>query len=198
MRKRRRLSIPLRRSSNLPESAGRSPEANGGDAAMGRRGHSRSILTADQDRCDGCGECVIACEAARGPASAASGPCIAVISLQDDRLWLPMFCQQCRDAPCASTCPTGALSRDHDMAMVKLDQRRCVGCGICLMSCPFGAIHLDPKVNKTSKCDLCGGDPACVKKCQARALVFGASYNLGKGRRRAVGAKVACVIAGWR
>lgn len=156
-----------------------------------------SILIADQDKCDGCGECVAGCEGARRSTSPGGDACITVIALQDERLWFPLVCQQCKDAPCALTCPTGALSRDQDKPVVKLDQNRCVGCGMCLVSCPFGAIHLDAKARKMAKCDLCGGDPACVKKCRAGALVFAQAHTLGKGPRTAAGARVARIIGGW-
>ncbi|MDO8473119.1 MAG: 4Fe-4S dicluster domain-containing protein, partial [Dehalococcoidia bacterium] len=149
---------------------------------------THSILIVDQAKCDGCGECVAACEAARRSTSPGSGACIAVIALQDEGPWFPLVCQQCEDAPCALTCPTGALSRDPDTPSVSLDQKRCVGCGMCLVSCPFGAIRLDAKAKKMAKCDLCGGDPACAKKCKAGALKFASPHTLGKERRMAIGA----------
>lgn len=153
-----------------------------------------SILMADQDKCDGCGECVVACEADRRSTSPSTGACITIIALQEGRLWLPLVCQQCKDAPCALTCPTGALSRDQATQVVNLDQKRCIGCGMCLVSCPFGAIYRDAKSKKMSKCDLCDGDPACVKNCKTGALAFASPHALGKGRRMALGARMGRVL----
>ena len=39
-------------------------------------------------------------------------------------------------------------------------------------ACPFGAILVDPKTGDVVKCDLCGGDPTCVKVCPTRALLY--------------------------
>ena len=42
---------------------------------------------------------------------------------------------------------------------------KCVGCGLCLKSCPFGAIELDEGVARIKdNCTLCG---ACKKICPA-------------------------------
>jgi Fe-S-cluster-containing hydrogenase component 2 len=43
---------------------------------------------------------------------------------------------------------------------------------MCLIACPFGIIRLNPKSHKIIKCDLCGGDPICVKSCPTQALKF--------------------------
>jgi Fe-S-cluster-containing hydrogenase component 2 len=39
-----------------------------------------------------------------------------------------------------------------------------------MLVCPFGAISLDG--DRMIKCDLCEGDPQCVKWCATKALEF--------------------------
>ncbi len=47
---------------------------------------------------------------------------------------------------------------------------KCVGCGLCLKSCPFGAIELDEGVARIKdNCTLCG---ACVDSCKFEAIVL--------------------------
>ena len=48
----------------------------------------------------------------------------------------------------------------------------CVGCPACADACPFGMAALHPETGLAVICDLCGGDPACVKRCATSAIVY--------------------------
>lgn len=87
---------------------------------------------------------------------------------------LSLRCQHCDDAPCVQACLTGALSRDPDTSVVTVDEDRCIGCGTCILACPFGIVQLDKEQKKMFKCDLCQGEeiPACVANCPNEALVY--------------------------
>jgi Fe-S-cluster-containing hydrogenase component 2 len=41
----------------------------------------------------------------------------------------------------------------------------CTSCGICINVCPGQVPILHPEDNKATICDLCDGDPECVKVC---------------------------------
>lgn len=160
------------------------------------RGLAR-ILLVDRQKCDGCGECAQACQQAQRRPSGTSLALVAVISFPGEGNWCPMVCQQCEDPPCAGTCPTGALARDGKESVVGLDRDRCAACGMCLISCPFGAIQLDFEVLKAVKCDLCGGNPECAKVCKAGALAWSGPQAIGRARRQGVGAAIGRAIEGW-
>ena len=87
-------------------------------------------------------------------------------------------CRHCEDAACIEACMTGALHRDKDTGAVLLDEDKCVGCYMCIMSCPFGVIKRSKLKDKkiASKCDMCvdveGETPVCVAKCPNEALTF--------------------------
>ncbi len=87
---------------------------------------------------------------------------------------LSVRCQQCDDAPCLRACLTGALQRDPATGIVKVDEKRCIGCGTCSLVCPLGVPKLDLSAKKMVKCDLCQGEeiPACVANCPNEALIF--------------------------
>jgi Fe-S-cluster-containing dehydrogenase component len=56
--------------------------------------------------------------------------------------------------------------------VVKIDAAICIGCRLCLISCPFGNINFDEGRGNTFKCELCEGDPQCVLFCPNNALRY--------------------------
>lgn len=83
----------------------------------------------------------------------------------------PVVCKQCKRPLCAKNCPTESISRDVN-GIIQINKDSCIGCGNCAQDCPFGAMVLHPDLEVPSKCDLCQGDPLCVKYCVTGALRF--------------------------
>ena len=83
-------------------------------------------------------------------------------------------CRHCDEAPCVEACMSGAMHRDPQTGAVLCDQDRCVGCWMCIMVCPVGAIRRGTHMQVVSKCDLCVGEegPACVENCPNEAIVY--------------------------
>ncbi len=84
-------------------------------------------------------------------------------------------CRQCEEPRCIEACISGAMHRDEKTGAVICDEDRCVGCWMCIMVCPAGAIQRNLLGTKiASKCDLCyGADvPACVANCPNEALTY--------------------------
>lgn len=48
-----------------------------------------------------------------------------------------MRCPQNHRCPSVGICPTGAIRQQGNGAPT-IDEEKCVACGRCLMSCPFG------------------------------------------------------------
>jgi len=76
-------------------------------------------------------------------------------------------------SPCVESCPPGAISRDEATGAVSVDAEACVGCENCISACPIRALALDEEKGIAFKCDLCGGDPECVKWCLMEHLPEG-------------------------
>ncbi len=53
---------------------------------------------------------------------------------------------------------------------VEVIQEKCVGCGMCLRACPFGAIELENNIAVIKdKCVACG---ACIESCKFDAIIM--------------------------
>ena len=48
-------------------------------------------------------------------------------------------CRHCEDAPCAEVCPVAAIT--HGESSIDLNEGTCIGCKMCALACPFGAIE---------------------------------------------------------
>ncbi|MEL7563821.1 MAG: 4Fe-4S dicluster domain-containing protein [Dehalobacterium sp.] len=92
--------------------------------------------------------------------------------------FLPHLCNHCEDPACVRNCPTKAMHKRED-GIVLVDQTKCVGCGYCSWSCPYGTPILDPVKKVMSKCTLCAERighsevPFCVANCPGKARIFG-------------------------
>ncbi|MBI5253933.1 MAG: 4Fe-4S dicluster domain-containing protein [Euryarchaeota archaeon] len=111
-------------------------------------------------------------------------------------------CMHCEEPPCASVCPSLAISKTPEGPVV-IDTTRCIGCKYCVEACPFDAVRFDSRgtqelygvklggikagdiesgggsVGVARKCHMCynriaqGRKPACVETCLTGAIQFG-------------------------
>lgn len=132
----------------------------------------KKILMVDIKACSGCRTCEVVCsfekEKAVGPANSR----IRVLKIDERGIDVPVLCQHCESPLCADVCPVNAITVRQGGQGVVLNQERCVGCRACLLACPYGAIQVHGTTGKSMKCDLCGGDPQCVKLCPKQALFY--------------------------
>jgi len=175
----------------------------------------------DLSRCVGCRRCVHACVAENNQSREPELQWIRVLSMEKEKgvdlahadpyyapqqvpeeghFYMPVQCQQCRDAPCTKVCPTGATWTEKD-GIVVIDYDWCIGCRYCIAACPYGARHFnwaEPSIPKdqvnpnthylgnrprpkgvVEKCTFCiqrsraGRYPACVEACPVGARKFG-------------------------
>ena len=130
------------------------------------------VLVADPKKCNGCGLCQTVCAMVKEGMSSQVQSRIHIIRFGTDGFFLPIFCQNCQDAPCMAVCPKEAIFMDEKLARFSVDYARCISCRMCMAACPFGAIRFDPQRAAVFKCDLCDGDPQCVYFCFPKALAY--------------------------
>jgi len=71
-----------------------------------------------------------------------------------------------------AVCPKDAISRDAELDSVTINYDLCIGCKMCISACPFGAMGFDAQLKRVFKCDLCDGDPQCVRFCDMKAIDY--------------------------
>jgi Fe-S-cluster-containing dehydrogenase component len=128
---------------------------------------ARKIFTVDHRLCVGCKQCELVCSLTKTGAFNPYRARIRVTRNPAKGNYLPIICYHCKEPRCQKACPEDALKRDLNTGAVVLDESLCTGCRACVVACPFGAIQVDPD-GDILKCDLCGGDPTCVKYCSER------------------------------
>lgn len=90
-----------------------------------------------------------------------------------DGVHFAVSCRHCDDPICVKSCISGALSKKD--GLIAVDTDKCVGCFTCVLVCPYGAIMPSEDGHAVQKCELCtarGGEPACVRGCPNRAIVY--------------------------
>jgi Fe-S-cluster-containing dehydrogenase component len=84
--------------------------------------------------------------------------------------FVPKLCNQCDNPPCVQVCPVGATYQTAD-GVVLVDRKWCIGCGYCVMGCPYGVRFFHPVYQVAEKCNFCyhrltkGMKTACVDAC---------------------------------
>lgn len=167
---------------------------------------SRWGMVIDLRRCIGCNACTVACKAEHGTPPGVLFTRVLVKEVGTypavRRLYIPVLCNHCQNAPCEEVCPTEATHR-QDGGVVLVDRNKCMGCRACYEACPYqNRFYLDSDLlsegyfcgeltpfetvkyqgfekGTVVKCNFCvhrlekGLPPACVVTCLTEARIFG-------------------------
>jgi len=134
----------------------------------------------DLDSCTGCKSCVAACHSLNG--------------LDDDETWrdvgllvdgdrrqpfsqtVTTACHHCEDPACLNGCPVLAYEKDPVTGIVRHLDDQCIGCGYCVLKCPYDVPKYSKRLGIVRKCDMCQGRlahgeaPACAQACPTQAI----------------------------
>ena len=107
-------------------------------------------MVVDMDKCTGCQACVVACQSENNVPineEAHFNQRRAIEWIRVERYWegefpdvkarfIPLFCQQCGDAPCEPVCPVYATYHNSEGLNVQV-YNRCIGTRFCANNCPY-------------------------------------------------------------
>ncbi len=107
-------------------------------------------MVVDMDKCTGCQACVVACQSENNVPINEAGHFNqrrAIEWIRIERYWegefpdvkarfIPLFCQQCGDAPCEPVCPVYATYHNSEGLNVQV-YNRCIGTRFCANNCPY-------------------------------------------------------------
>ncbi len=130
------------------------------------------LIEINQKICTACRLCEMVCSLHHEQECSTVKSRIKILRDEEIGNHLVLVCSQCAETYCVESCPTQALRKDEETGVVLVDDELCNGCEICLDACPLDALSSDRERNTVFKCDLCGGDPECVKICPREVLIL--------------------------
>ena len=179
---------------------------------------SKYGMIVDIQKCIGCNACTIACKVEHNTPNDMHYTQVLEHEVgvfpNSKRNFLPALCNHCEIPPCVPVCPTKASYTRED-GIVLIDHDRCIGCGACILACPYDQrskvedertvfhdgttiftnnANAAPPKGVATKCDFCyhrvdrGDVPACVETCPTSARIFG-EWDGGEKPLRELAAK---------
>jgi len=131
----------------------------------------QKMIVTNPKVCTGCRVCESVCSLVHDGEFNPARSRIRIIRWETQGVDIPVTCQQCDEAPCQEACPTKAIRRNPKTKAMETKEELCIQCHMCTLVCPFGATLISPE-GKVLRCDLCQGEPECIKLCETKAIQY--------------------------
>lgn len=158
-------------------------------------------MVLDVAKCIGCHACTVACKMAYGTRPGVDYNKVERVEWGDypeaHQAFKQTMCMHCKDAACVEVCPADATYTTEE-GVVLVDYDKCIGCGACVLACPYNQRHLveddethyegtvlpfeeeaASRLNIVEKCTFCygrlqaGEQPMCTIHCPGQCRIFG-------------------------
>ncbi len=123
-----------------------------------------------KEKCNGCRICELRCSFHHDLVYSPTISRINVYKEEIEGITIPKTCVIC--GKCIESCPEAAISKNEMTGAIEINEEKCTGCQECVLACPYGVMKIHPIRNVAMTCDLCSGNPQCVKYCPEEALHY--------------------------
>ncbi len=123
-------------------------------------------LLSDSNVCTGCRYCEAVCSLVHFSEVNPRLSRIKVMENTEKGTAKIYVCRQCTKPLCVAACPSEAMEQDPNTGVIIIKEENCDFCMACVRACPFDSIFILEPRKPPLICDLCGGDPMCVKFCR--------------------------------
>lgn len=108
------------------------------------------VLLMDLRKCVGCTSCQVSCKMENAVPMRSFRSKVDIADTGDypkaKRFFFPKMCNHCDEPPCVEPCPVKGATFKRKDGVVVIDRAKCIGCGRCVSSCPYGARFIHPNV----------------------------------------------------
>ena len=125
-----------------------------------------SYLNRFEEKCSGCVACELSCSAKHFGYFDRAKSRIRINQDEELSEIKILQCLQCDERSCVEACPTNSLSIHPEYGHIVHDAGTCIQCQKCHRACRHHGVFWDEERNYPLICDLCGGDPECLKPCK--------------------------------